>query len=118
MKYATDGKVAVTYRKLGQMFNRSDKTIKRDLFDAKIKKKRISALKIDEKTIKRQKQRIAKAKKGILKPSNGLIIIMDDESYFNFQENKSAYYFTSDKKPVKNEVKFKSRGKFPKKLMV
>lgn len=58
---------------------------------------------------------------GVLKPSEGNIIVMDDESYFTFdcpevQANKG--YYITDKENVDPEVRYRRKEKFPEKVMV
>ena len=119
LNYMTAGKVARSYMELGRRFNRAKETIKKDLIDMRIvRKRRILAPKIDENTIKKQKLRIAKARKGCLRPSNGSIVIMDDETFLKFKESYAKDYYMKNNKQVKTQVKFRTKEKFPKKLMM
>jgi len=56
-----------------------------------------------------------------LSPSNDLDVVIDDETYFTFSGEKqvgNSGYFCKDKTKVDPEVKFKSKSKFPQKLLL
>ena len=119
LRMMTDGKVALSWRSLARKFCRSDKTIKKDVTDLGIiKKKRITAPKSDENQMKRQRMRLNKARKGSLRALNGLTVVMDDEAYYPYKRDYSNYYFSSGKNEVKRNIKYKTKEKFPKKLLV
>ena len=119
LRMMCDRKVALSWRSLARKFNRSDKTIKKDVIDLGImKKRRILAPKCDEKQMKRQRVRLNKARKGCLRALNGLMVVMDDEAYYPYKRDYSKHYFTSGKKEVPRDVKYRTKEKFPKKLLV
>ena len=72
-------------------------------------KKRILAPKCDEKPMKRQRLRLKKARKGSLRTLNDLMVVMDDEAYYPYKCNYSKHYFTSDKKEVPRNVKYRTK---------
>jgi hypothetical protein len=83
--------------------------------------KRKSAPKVTEKQKLEQRRRLNKLIKSHMKPSKGLEVIMNDESYFeldgaNYHEN--SYYYAEDGQEVPENIKFKSKAKYPIKVMV
>jgi len=76
-------KVGLSYNSIGKKFKVSHSSAKNILLKAGVvKKRRIKAPKSDENQQIRQKKRLEKLRRGLLKPSNNIEIIMDDESYF------------------------------------
>ena len=65
------------------------------------------------KTIKKQKLRIAKARKGCLRPSNGSFAIMDDETYLKFKESYTKDYYVK----INKKLKIKSNSELKKNFL-
>lgn len=116
----TNGKVAKSYRSLGRHFKMKGETVKKQMEKMGIiRKKRIYAPKTSEKQKKEQRKRITKLRKNSLRASNGLDVIMDDESWYPFDYHKNNdYYYTTKRKKVKDSVFYKTKEKFPGKVMV
>ena len=119
MRRSTVGKVALSYRSLGEKYGKDPKTVKRVLLDMGIKKKpRVVIPKSSEGQKSRQQQRLHKARKGLLRSRNGLDVVMDDESYFPFTYfGSKEHYFEGRDKP-KRDIKFKEKEKFEPKLLM
>jgi hypothetical protein len=117
---ATDGKVGYSYRKLAELHGTCAQTMRRTMTRYGIhRKRRINAPKVTEKQFVEQKKRLNRARKGTLQAKNGLEVIMDDESNYPYKWDKlNDYYYTTGRKEVKPEIKYKTREKYGKKLMV
>lgn len=113
------GKVAKSYRCLGQKFGRHHKTVKRILEDMGINKKKRKVIPKSSATQReRQTERLNKATKGVLRPRNGLDVVMDDESYFPFAYFADQEYYFEGRKEVSRDVKFKQKEKYVPKVLV
>jgi DNA-binding transcriptional regulator YhcF (GntR family) len=121
IKRTTVGKVAPSYRELGRRFGFHHTTIKKILskLDIKIKtrKKRPNS---DEKQKKKQKTRVARLSRSVMMASKNIGVIMDDESYFTINGNEwqGKNYGYQKGIEVGDEVKYISKEKYPKKVMV
>jgi hypothetical protein len=111
-----------SYRSIGRKHNIDEKTAKKILNEAGVfKKKRKKAPKSSEKQKKRQKKCLEKLRRGLLRPSNDVEVIMDDESYFTVDGSNSYgndSYHSYDGLEAPENVKFKETSKFPSKVMV
>jgi hypothetical protein len=122
LRNLVSGKVGNSYRSLGKKLKCDPKTVKKNLEIMGIKRfKRKSAPKVTEKQKLEQRRRLNKLIKSHMKPSKGLEVIMNDESYFeldgaNYHEN--SYYYAEDGQEVPENIKFKSKAKYPIKVMV
>ena len=114
--------VGVSYRLIGRQTGVHNMTVKKVLIEAGVeRKKRKKCPKSDENQKKRQRIRLNKLRKTFLKPTNGLEVIMDDESYFTTDGSDTTlndFYYTNPVLPVPENVKFKPKAKFPKKALV
>lgn len=119
---ACHGKVGISYVQLAKKFKISDKTIKKRMTEMGIKRKaRKKIVHSTERQKKEQRKRITKLSRNEMRASNDVEIIMDDETYLdengnNFGGNNT--YFVYKDMPVPDDVKYYSKKKFPKKLMV
>lgn len=119
LRYDTDGKVASSINRLAKKYKRSHRGIKRILFDMGIeRKKRIVAPDVTPNQIETQKQRLRRARHDMLRPSNGLDPIQDDESYFTLSRSCGNEYYFQGRKEVDRNVKFLPKKKFEAKVLV
>jgi hypothetical protein len=113
-----EGKVGISERWLGRKFNRDHKTIKKDIADMGYeRKKRVNAPKVTEKQKITQKKRLNKVVKGSLKATNGLDVIMDDESYYPFDNQYCKDYYVKKGQELPPERKYKRKKKYTEKLL-
>jgi hypothetical protein len=86
-----------------------------------VRKKRKKAPKSSENQKNRQKKCLEKLRRDLLKPSNGIDVIMDEESYFTF-DGSNCYgndsHHSYDGLEAPENVKYKFTSKFPPKVMV
>jgi hypothetical protein len=97
-----------SYRSIGRKHNIDEKTAKKILNEARVfKKKRKKAPKGSEKQKKRQKKCLEKLRRGLLRPSNDVEVIMDDESYLatsHYANSTQAEYSRLKIKVVPKEL--------------
>lgn len=111
-----------SYRSIGRKHNIDHKTAKKILIEAGVvKKKRKKAPKSNENQKKRQKKCLEKLRRDLLRPSNDVDVVMDDESYFTV-DGSNCYgndsYHSYDGLEAPENVKFQFTSKFPTKVMV
>ena len=115
-------KVGKSNRSISREFGITHPSVAKILKELGIqRKKRIRCPKSDEKQVKKQKRCLEKLRRGLLKPSNGIDIIMDDESYLTADGSDTHFndsYLTHPSVPVPQEVKFRPKAKYPLKVMV
>jgi hypothetical protein len=120
-------KVGVSYRAIGRKFSKSDvpitgQTVKKVLINAGVnRRKRKKCPKTNENQLERQKKCLEKLRRGVLKASSSVEIIMDDESYYTIDgsdTNFNDFFYSSEELEVPEEVRFRPVAKFPKKVMV
>jgi hypothetical protein len=109
------------YRSIGRKLNIDPKTAKKILTEAGVvKKKRKKAPKSNENQKKRQKKCLEKWRRNLLRPSNDIDVILDDEYFtvdgYNCFGNDS--YHSNQGLEASENVKFKFTSKFPSKVMV
>jgi hypothetical protein len=116
------GTVSKSYKFLGKGLKVHRKTAKSYLNSYEvIKRKRIEAPKSDDNQKIRQKVRLSKLRRGLFKPSSSTEIIEDDESYFTLNGTDgygNDSYFSHFALETPEEVKFKFKKKFDKKVLV
>ena len=97
------------YRKIARKFKTCHKTVAKILAEAGVqRRKRRKVPKSDEKQKIKQRIRLNKVRKTFLKPSNGLDVIMDDETYLTVDGSdyrKNDFYYTHECLPVPEEVR-------------
>jgi hypothetical protein len=112
--------VGLSYIAIGRKFGIDPKTAKKILIEAGIDRlKRKECPKSSEKQIIKQKKCLNKLRRKHF--TNGVEIIMDDESYFTTDgsdTNYNDFYYSHPCLEVPDEVKFRPKSKFPKKVMV
>jgi transposase len=111
-----------SYRSIGRQRSIHHRTAKKILNEAGVvKKKRKKAPKSNENQKKRQKKCLEKLSRGLLRPSNNVDVIMDDESYFTVDGSNcfgNDSYHSFDGLEAPENVKYRFTSKFPSKVMV
>jgi len=122
LKRLVNGKSGVSQRKLAAKFNVSQTTIAKKIKKVGLKyRKKKKVPKVTKNQLILQKKRLSKLRRGIMKPSLNIDVILDDESYFTLTGAGMAGntgYYTDGKKPVKQSVKFYGKRKFEQRVMV
>jgi transposase len=83
--------VGLSYRAIGRKFKINHKTVEKILGEAGVERKKRKCPKSSEKQKQHQKKCLEKLRRGYLKPSNGVEVIMDDESYFTTDGSDTNY---------------------------
>jgi transposase len=117
-----DGKTGVSQQKLALNYGITQQYVSKIVrwHGIKYYKRKTKPKTTPEQEIK-IKQRLIRLSKSELMPSNDLDVVMDDETYFTFSGEKhvgNSGYYSKDKTQVDPEVKYKSKSKFPQKLLV
>jgi hypothetical protein len=115
-----DGKTVVSQQKLALNYGITQQYVSKIIrwHGVKYYKRKTKPKTTTEQEIKQRLNRLRKSK---LMPSNDLDVVMDDETYFTFSGEKHVGnndYYSKDKTRVDPEVKYKSKSKFPQKLLV
>lgn len=121
LKKATVGRLAKSYRQLGSKFKCDPKTIKKELLKMKIvKKSRKVKPSTSETQIITQKRRLKNLVSKTFHAKNGVICLMDDETYFTMDGNEwqGMHYFDHQSIEIDPKVKHIEQCKFPKKVML
>lgn len=120
--YRVDGKKGVSQKKLALKYKICQQYVSRIIIWSCIKYyRRQNKQKTTEKQNIIIKQRLNRLSKTSFRPLNGLSIVIDDESYFTFSgENIPGNdgFYSSDRSSTSCEIKYKSKEKFPPKIMV
>ena len=117
-----NGRAGISQQKLAQKYKISHQWVSAVLKRNGIQYyKRTPKPKTTEAQKKKQKKCLIKISKNEFRPTNDMKIVMDDESYFpltghNIPGNDG--YYASDKSSVATEVKYRSKEKYPPKVMV
>lgn len=121
VKQACDKK-GVSVRKLAGKFGVSKSYVHKTLKEAGVKHfKRQSAPHWTPELEERQKKCLRKLNRTFCQPSSPVEIVMDDESYFVYKNDKTPGndgYHTQDKENTPPSVKYKTKKKFEPKLLV
>jgi len=122
MKRLVNGKSGVSQRKLCSKFKVCQATICKKLKKVGLKyRKRKKVPKVTSKQEILMKTRLSKLRRGVLKPSSNVDVIMDDESYFTLTGAGmpgNVGYYCDGKKTVAESVKFYGKRKFPQRVLV
>ena len=120
LKRLAKNKVGVSLRNLGRKFAVSPSTIRLQLIKSGIHyRKRKKTPLYDELQAVKAKKLSRKLVNELYKQGN--VIIMDDEKYFTFSCHdmpQNSGFYTDDIKSTPNNVKYKGKAKFPKKILV
>lgn len=120
LKKSTENRVGVSQRKLAKKFSVSQMCISRTLKKLDLKyRKRQRAPKYTEKQLDQIPKKCRKLRRDFADTQT--FIIMDDEKYFGFSGHDmpgNAGYYTTDHESTPNDVRFKSKEKFPPKVLV
>lgn len=115
-------KTGCSQRKAAAKFNISQRYVGKLLRKSNVKKfKRQKAPKSTLKQKRAQKTRLNILRKTILRPSDSREVVMDDESYFPLDAPNlpgNDYFYCEKKEKVAEDVRFKLREKFPRRVMV
>ena len=107
---------------LARRFGVSHQYVAKLLKDNGLKyKKRVKVPEITPEQQKRQKSRLRRLARGALSPGTACDIVMDDESYFTFSGTDvpaNAGFYTGPDGDVPDNVRFRPKGKYPRKLLV
>ena len=122
LKKRVNGKTGVSQRKLALKYDITQPYVSLLLKKKNIRYfKRQNKPKVTEDQKMRQKKRLIKMSKNMFRPNNGIEVVMDDESYFPLSGHNlpgNDGYYTDDKSKVETDVKYRSKEKFPAKVMV
>lgn len=116
------GRLGVSLRKLGRKYNIDKKYVSNILKEHNVSLvTRKSAPKYSEKQLKDQRRKLRQLAENEFSPSNGLDVIIDDESFFTLDGSDTAnnkHYYCRKGKDVDCEVVYKRHKKFQQKLLV
>lgn len=119
LKRDLNKKVGQSYRSLGRKYKKHQKTMKNIINSlGYVRKNQIRAPKVSSKQKIIQRKRLNKVRKNSLRPRNGLEVIMDDESYYPFDNPYTNHYYVKKGKEAPNDKKYKTKEKYGKKLLV
>ncbi|KAJ3641425.1 hypothetical protein Zmor_027932 [Zophobas morio] len=116
------GKLGVSLRKLGRKYKIDKKYVSNILKKEGVSRKvRKTAPKYTNKQKSEQKKKLRQLSENEFAPSNGLEIIIDDESFFTLDGSDTAnnrHYYCKSGQVVDTEVYFKRKKKFVSKVLV
>lgn len=121
LKAETVSRNAKSYAVLARKYEVSDKTVKKYLQDMNIKRKKKKSAPL---TTDRQenviKSRLKLLTQSYFSATSIYKCVMDDESYFTIEGNEwqGDSYYECEGHEIPENVKFKTRSKFPKKVLV
>ena len=118
-----EGKVGVSQRQAAKKFGVSQsyvaKIIKEKSSIRYFRRQPVPAATEEQK--KKQKRRCSTLRRHMFKARGKAVIIMDDESYFRLKGDEvgaNKGYYTEDKENVDPAVKYRTKAKFPKRVML
>lgn len=120
LKRLAKDKLGVSQRKLALQLSVSQPNICRKLSEIELRyRKRIKTPKYSEAQAERSKELSRKLSNLFYRDNS--IIVMDDEKYFGFYSDETpgnSGFYTTNIRDTPNNVKFKGKEKYPKKMLV